>query len=361
MADEVDLELVRSGTKDLSKTDLRRAELSGMDLSGADLSGARLDWIIADRANLVNANLSGAKIVGASFLNANLSGASFPNVVTAVKLNGANLRNVKASIIGQNVDFSLSDIRGSDFSGSIFGDDVKFDDVIFDHKTRFDGVEMLRSTSRYPVFNDYDYLGGRLVRKGVAPESSDSQKEQVGGQEAEGNLRPDVVPGAVSGPSLARAIEARLAEAPKDFAFMAAMLSASVRVELDRIQSSRPNQPDELARFERLSGFLGELAQSLDQLAEAIQRAEVNSGARDYSSAREIITGIRDRIESWASENKDTVAGIWRTGVIGMGTAFLCLCGAPPSIAALTSVAVVGGSEVTKAVKGLIGGKGGKD
>ncbi len=357
MADEVDLELVRSRTKDLSKTDLRRADLSGMDLSGADLSGAKLDWIIADRANLANANLSEARVVGASFFEANLSGALLPRVLTSVKFNGANLRNAKVSISGSNIDFSLADISGADFVGSVFSEDVNFDGVISDNETRFDGVEMLRSTSRYPIFSNYDYSGGRLVRKSVVPESS-SQKELVGDQEAERNIGHGSVSGAVSASSLARAVETRLAEAPKDFAFMAAMLAATVREELSRMQSSRPNQPDELVRFERLSGFLGDLAQSLDRLAEVIQQAEMRPGARDYSQAREIITAIRDRIEGWTRENKDMVVGMWRSGAIGISTAFLCLCGAPPSIAALTSVAVVGGSEVIKAVKGLIGKEG---
>ncbi|MER9363475.1 hypothetical protein [Mesorhizobium sp. M0500] len=103
---------------------------------------------------------------------------------------------------------------------------------------------------------------------------------------------------------------------------MAAMLSAAVREELEEMQSSRPNRPDDLARFEGLTNFLEELAKSLDRLAEAIEQAGKNPGSGDYSSAREIVTAIRDRIESWASENKGMVAGIWRTGIIGVSTSF---------------------------------------
>ncbi|MER9124406.1 hypothetical protein NKH81_15140 [Mesorhizobium sp. M0959] len=132
---------------------------------------------------------------------------------------------------------------------------------------------------------------------------------------------------------------------------MAAMLSAAVREELEEMQSSRPNRPDDLARFEGLTNFLEELAKSLDRLAEAIEQAGKNPGSGDYSSAREIVTAIRDRIESWASENKGMVAGIWRTGIIGVSTSFLTLCGAPATYAALMSMATFGGAKLIEVVK----------
>ncbi|MER8708958.1 pentapeptide repeat-containing protein [Mesorhizobium sp. M1088] len=270
MADEIDLELVRSGAKDLSRTDLRNADLTGRDLSGADFSGTKLDRIRAKDANLSGANLSSASIVGADFCNADLSGVVFPAVMVAVKLNNSNLRNAKIGFRGSRVDFSSANISGADFIGGIFGEDIKFDNVTYDEQTRFDNVEILRSTSRYPVFSRYNYSGGKLVRKdGATAAAAPSEKESS--EDKEDDLRSDSSPDANTSNrkgnsgDLARTIEIRLAEAPKGFALMAAMLSAAVREELEEMQSSRPNRPDDLARFEGLTNFLEELAKSLDR------------------------------------------------------------------------------------------------
>ncbi|RWE07683.1 MAG: pentapeptide repeat-containing protein [Mesorhizobium sp.] len=365
MADQIDLELVRSGAKDLSRTDLRNADLTGRDLSRADFSGAKLDRIRAKDANLSGANLSSASIIGADFSNANLTAAILPSVMVAVKFNNSNLSGAKIRFRGQQVDFASADISGADFEGGVFGEDMKFDNVKFDEKTRFDNVEMLRSTSRYTVFGEYRYYGGKLVRKDEAAGNA-AHGEQESSEDKGDDLRskspPDANTSNREGNSgdLARTIEIRLAEAPKGFALMAAMLSAAVREELEEMQSSRPNRPDNLVRFEGLTSFLEELAKSLDRLAEAIEQASKNPGNGDYSLAREIVTAIRDRIESWASENKDMVAGIWRTGVIGVSTSFLTLCGAPATYAALMSMATFGGPKLIEAVKDFAR-KGGDD
>ncbi|MGX9120375.1 pentapeptide repeat-containing protein [Mesorhizobium sp. BHbsci] len=365
MADEIDLELVRSGAKDLSRTDLRNADLTGRDLSGADFSGAKLDRIRAKDANLSGANLSSASIIGADFSNANLTAAIFPSVMVAVKFNNSNLSGAKIRFRGQQVDFTSADISGADFEGGAFGEDMKFDNVKFDEKTRFENVEMLRSTSRYTVFGGYNYSGGKLVRTDQSPASIVNSEREVS-EEKEGDLISDSTPNAnipIDGGNsrdLARTIEIRLAEAPKDFALMAAMLSAAVREELEGMQSSRPNRPDDLARFESLTSFLGELAQSLDQLAEAIEHAEKNPGERAYSPARELVAAIRDRIERWVAENKETVVGIGRTGLLGVSTLFFTFCGAPATLATLMSVATFGGPKLIKAVKDLAK-KGGND
>ncbi|MER9018762.1 pentapeptide repeat-containing protein [Mesorhizobium sp. M0898] len=226
--------------------------------------------IRAKDANLSGANLSSASIVGADFCNADLSGVVFPAVMVAVKLNNSNLRNAKIGFRGSRVDFSSANISGADFIGGIFGEDIKFDNVTYDEQTRFDNVEILRSTSRYPVFSRYNYSGGKLVRKdGATAAAAPSEKESS--EDKEDDLRSDSSPDANTSNrkgnsgDLARTIEIRLAEAPKGFALMAAMLSAAVREELEEMQSSRPNRPDDLARFEGLTNFLEELAKSLDR------------------------------------------------------------------------------------------------
>lgn len=355
MADEVDLELARSGVKDLSKTDLRAADLSGLDLSGADFSGAKLDRVNAKGANVSGANFGGASIVLADFSDANLIGAIFPKVIVGVKFNGSNLANAKIKFRGQQVDFTSANISGADFAGGVFGEDIKFDNVKFDDNTRFDNVEMLRSTSRFPIFVRYNYSGGKLVRKDESTGNTLSSEESS--EDKEDDLRSDSPPDANTSNSegnssnLARTIEGRLAEAPRHIGLMAVMLSAAVREELEGMQSSRPNGPDDLARFESLTSFLGELAQSLDQLAEAIEQAEKNPGEREYSPARELVAAIRDRIERWVAENKETVVGIGRTGLLGVSTLFLTFCGAPTTLATLMSVATFGGPKLIKAVK----------
>ncbi|MGB3415219.1 MAG: pentapeptide repeat-containing protein [Mesorhizobium sp.] len=344
MADDHDLALVRSGSRELGKVDLRQADLSGGNFFNADLSGSQLDRSHFVNANLAAADLRGARIVGADFSGADLRGAKLPSTAVAVKFTGATLRGTRVQLRGENIDFRGADLVGADFTGSIFGADVLFDDAQADETSNFNGVEMLRATSRYPAFSNYDYEKGKLVRR-----NNSSPESQLTAGTAPTTLK-DTVHTTVGGH-----IAVRLEEHPRDLGLMAAMLSATVRQELENIQSARPNEPSTLAYFERYSSFLEDLASSLDTLSVAISEAIRTPGKHRFSAAAQIVETIRERVDRWCTENTEIVAGVKQTTTIGRGIAFLSFCGAPPAFASAISAATFGGKKLARMIKDYYG------
>jgi uncharacterized protein YjbI with pentapeptide repeats len=170
MADSVDLEILKSGELDLSRCDFRGADLGGMDLrgrnfshclfekancegtnfEGSDFRNSQVSFMdatnaIFDECNLAHLHFGYTRLAGASLKNAIVTGAIFQHV----KLNGANLKG--ASLAGGSVDA-----------------DTELEGVISDEQTDFNGLKVLRPTSRNTLFQNYTFSNGTLQRQTAA-------------------------------------------------------------------------------------------------------------------------------------------------------------------------------------------------
>lgn len=182
MADSEDLELLRSGELDLSRCDFRGADLGGMDLrgrnfshclfekakcvetnfEGSDFRNSKVSFMIANNATFDSCNLTRLH-----FGYTNLSGASLKNAVATgvrfqkAKLKGANLQG--ASLVGGSVDA-----------------DTELEGVESDEQTNFDGLKVLRPTSRNALFQDYTFNNGTLQRRttAIVNMTADEPKEE---------------------------------------------------------------------------------------------------------------------------------------------------------------------------------------
>ncbi|WP_147405752.1 pentapeptide repeat-containing protein [Cereibacter sphaeroides] len=173
MADSEDLELLRSGKLDLSRCDFREADLRGMDLrgrnfsfcllekakceganfEGSDFQGAQVNFMIANNAILDSCNLSRLHFGYTDLSNASLKGATLNRAVFQnAKLKGANL-------------------EGASLAGGSINADTDLEDVRSDERTDFEGLKVLRATSRNMLFRDYDFNNGILQRR-TAPMST---------------------------------------------------------------------------------------------------------------------------------------------------------------------------------------------
>lgn len=169
MADSEDLELLMSGEIDLSRCDFREAKLNGMDLRGRNFShcllqNAECRGTKFDGSNFNKAEMSFMKASNASFDGCMLEGRHFGYV----DLSGASLKNVKAkSARFQHVKLNGADLRGAEFIDASFDADTDLNGVISDKNTNFEGLKVLRPTSRNELFRDYDFIDGVLQRRSL--------------------------------------------------------------------------------------------------------------------------------------------------------------------------------------------------
>lgn len=170
MADSEDLKLLASGELDLSRCDFRDADLSGMDLRGRNFTHCLFQ----------KANCEGSKFNGSDFRDAHLSfikakNASFDGCILERRhfgytdFTGASFKNAKArGAIFQNANLNGANLQGADLSGASIDTDTVLDDVITDESTNFEGLKLLRSTSRHPSFTGYKYENGTLQKYSLA-------------------------------------------------------------------------------------------------------------------------------------------------------------------------------------------------
>lgn len=170
MADSVDLELLKSGELDLSRCDLRGADLRGMDLRGRNFSHCLLEKAQCEGTNFAGSDFSNSKVSfmtakGAIFDKCNLSRLHFGYT----DLSGASLKEAKADGARfQHAKLDGSNLQGASLVGGSVDADTLLDGVISDEKTNFDGLEVLRPTSRNPLFRDYTFSDGTLHRRSAA-------------------------------------------------------------------------------------------------------------------------------------------------------------------------------------------------
>jgi uncharacterized protein YjbI with pentapeptide repeats len=182
MADSEDLRLLLSGAIDLSRCDFREADLSGMDLRNRNFSHCHFEksrciGTLFDGSDLRNAKVSFMIARNAQFDGCQLESLHFG----FTDLSGASLRNVKASrAVFQSAKLIGANLQGALLAGGSIDVDTVLEGVTADELTNFEGLKVLRPTSRNPLFSGYEFSDGLLRRKSVAGASVEVV-EQVNG------------------------------------------------------------------------------------------------------------------------------------------------------------------------------------
>jgi uncharacterized protein YjbI with pentapeptide repeats len=127
-----------------------KAKCEGTNFRGSDFQNSKVNFMTAknatfDGCNLARLHFGYTDLSGASLKDAKADGARFQHA----KLGGANLQG--ASLVGGSMDA-----------------DTELEGVIFDGRTDFDGLKVLRPTSRNPLFQDYTFSDGTLHRQSAA-------------------------------------------------------------------------------------------------------------------------------------------------------------------------------------------------
>lgn len=190
MADSEDLKLLASGELDLSRCDFREANLGGMDLRGRNFTHclfgkAECEGTKFDGSDFRNATLSFIRARSASFDGCLLEGRSFGYA----DLSGASLKDVKArGARFQKTKLSGANLEGANLTGGSIDADTVLDGVISDERTNFEGLKVLRPTSRHPLFTEYRFENGTLRKQSSVdasvPEVSTTTEQSVEVQEA---------------------------------------------------------------------------------------------------------------------------------------------------------------------------------
>lgn len=231
-----------------------------------------------------------------------------------------------------NVDFSHSDFRGTNFKSSTIGDGCNFDDALYDESTDFEGTTISRSTSRHPIFSNFDYRGGKLTRRAEAQNASRPDQVEI-------HERADLV--------------RRLASYPNELADMALAIAATIQDELIRLEENKPNDPDALIRWEEQYDFLKDVEAQLRNLHRSLIEAANNSGGviERFEHSASIVSGLRSAFSRWISARQDElIDGGTRLALIGLGTGFLQLCGAPVHESVIVTSALLGGTKVAEMI-----------
>jgi len=95
-----------------------------------------------------------------------------------------------------------------------------------------------------------------------------SLRTAFGGMTAEVRASPEPLPSETT-----VILERRLSERPEDFREGARALAKAIADQIDLLNASKPNDPDALARHDEFVGFLQQIAERLDSLADALDAA----------------------------------------------------------------------------------------
>lgn len=170
MADSVNLQLLKSGELDLSRCDFRGADLGGMDLRGRNFSYCLFEKTNCEGTNFEGSDLRNSKV---SFMNANNAIFDKCNLARLhfgyKNLTGASLKNAIATGARfQHVKLKGANLQGASLAGASVDADTELEGVISDEQTDFDGLKVLRPTSRNTLFQNYTFSDGTLQRRPAA-------------------------------------------------------------------------------------------------------------------------------------------------------------------------------------------------
>ncbi|SON56990.1 Serine/threonine-protein kinase B [Hartmannibacter diazotrophicus] len=186
MADSEDLKLLASGELDLSRCDFREAQLSGLDLKGRNFSHCLFERAQCDGTQFDGSDFRAAKVSFMKAPNAVFDGCRLEKIHFGyTDLSGASLKKAVANGARfQHAKLNGANLQGALVIGGAIDADTILDGVLSDESTNFEGLQVIRSTSRDPLFKDYVFKNGTLHRRSdfgssVISDSSNNERLPV--------------------------------------------------------------------------------------------------------------------------------------------------------------------------------------
>lgn len=145
----------------------------------------------------------------------------------------------------------------------------------------------------------------------------------------------------------------RLESYPNELADMALAIAATIQEELLRLEENKPNDPDALVKWEDQYDFLRDVEAQLRRLHISLIDAANKSGEviERFAYSASIVSGLRSAFSRWISGRQDElIDGGTRLALIGLGTGFLQLCGAPVHESVIVTSALLGGPKVAEII-----------
>lgn len=317
MADAEDIKRFHAGEHDLSQSDFRQANLSGFDFRGRDLTGSKFGGANIVGARFDNCNLYTVELPTVDAREASFIGATMPGPIFGANFTESDLRGAKFSRSNlARCNFTRANLSGADFTFALFDADVIFDEAFVDDKTDFQDAQVLRPASRLPIFSNYNFERGVLRRKAVEQTIIAEQASEVVSQHAGSSTAPSSTPDSSLAVELQR-IRTSLrgsAGSPRE---MAASLALAVREHIDLIAGARPNEPDQLARFDNYVALLEAIAEGLLGIAQSLDEVHLGPASekseKALNTASNLIVDLSRSIRIWLDNNGQQLIGMQST------------------------------------------------
>ncbi len=282
--------------------DLSGESLGAIPLSGVNLSKANLERCQFGGGNLANADLSHASVRFADFRDANLGGAN----LTKADFEGTYF---------MKTIFNGADCAGTNFDGAVLS-----------------GAIMEEAVNLVPgqLKKTHEAASARLPFELTG--SSDQPQEEV---DSDIDKQKFI-------------IRQRIVQNSRDLAAIAALLVQDLDREIDRLESSLPN--DEV-RYNDHIGFLEFLKRIRGRVLSLAKALELASqGATE--PAVDLTKHLGTEVSTWLAENKKEFVDLGiRVPAMGAAVALLSLCGANMVVATPVLMALFGGKKVADIIK----------
>ena len=355
MADAEDIARFRAGESDLSQSDFRNADLSNADFRGRHLQGSKFE-----HAQLLGANFEGCDLTNTHLHNSSAIGANFSYAIMPRPIVAANFSS--AILVGANFEnnifagclFQKADLRGANFRRSKFQDDNNLSDAIFDDDTDFEGAEVLRPLSRLPIFRNYSFNRGVLSRN-HAQEIATDAATYLNLDNRESTLTIQNLPENSS--EQATRIKTILSSRSTSTRDMSASLAIAVDEHINLLAGNKPNDPEQLARFDSYVALLRMISEGLWTIASSLNEVKEQNNAHEapLERAAGLISELSRSIRTWfLANNQQVVGNVINGGMIGACSVFFTSCGASPSLAFPTAAALIGGKTLTEAAGSML-------
>ena len=324
MADSEDIRLLELDDKDLQRCDFSGYSAVGRTFVGLDFRGAILKLADFSNCRFESCNFQEAQLDSANFTASRFTGCQFNHVAFAVNFDKAVFEGGEFKCLVTRSKFRNASFVRVNVKGLRFGDDNNLEEATADSATDFEGVKMPRALSRLPIFSQYMFERGELVRKpsrAADPENDSSLASSPARIEKltiENCLTTNSQNAQILSQSLAHLIDDFLANSPT------------------------PNDPDKLDFHEHYVDLLVKVRADAVLIASSLAEAEQDQGLGEASAS---VVNMRGLIQDWWNENGAKVVDFGaNVSLIGVGTALLSFCGAPP-VMATTICGILSGSK----------------
>jgi hypothetical protein len=209
---------------------------------------------------------------------------------------------------------------------------------------------MPRALHRSPLFSEYDYVRGRLVRKETQVRVKDLLigLSRGASPETHGVTEPTIIVQKKSFEvNRAEEVDAVIVSQrlrSNDAAAKSLCLSLTNLISEWQSNTAIPNDPMRLNQYEEFGALLNEIRLGLEELSISFDE---KLGAEKTDKSVSTVISMRQQIDDWWRRNGSEIGNYGVSlGLIGAGTAFLTLCGAPPYFATGISAALHGSRKV---------------